>query len=106
MISSIIHLIPVIGTTILIGVGAALPVRAVEHQLMRAGLERVEPGNWFRSDKLTLSLPYQANIVLVNERTGRVSSFVDQFFRVLKVWTGPTDGSVYCYHASNASYDN
>ena len=77
------------------GIGIAEFVRKCEEN----GMHRVEPDGWYKSEKLTLSLVHQANIVLINPKTNRVRK------GVLTVWSGPTDDSCNCYKASSATFD-
>lgn len=80
------------------GAGLSVASKQLDHELRGHGYSCISPGGTYKSEKLTLSLPLQANIVLKG-RTGARNG-------TLAVWTGPTDGDCNQYRASQARYED
>jgi hypothetical protein len=78
------------------GAGLTIASKVIDDDLKRGGYSAIQPGGVYRSEKLTLSLFLQANIVLKGERGVRTGT--------LDCWTGPTDDSCNDYNATQASY--
>lgn len=82
------------GAAVAVGLGVANI--ALDNELKNHGYSAIRPGGTYTSDKLSLSLFLQANIVL--KRGDRVRC------GTLDCWTGSTDNSCNHYEASQASY--
>jgi hypothetical protein len=78
-------------------VGLAIAKNKFDEELRRDGYTAVQPGATYTSDKLTLSLLMQANIVLVGDRGTKSGT--------LECWTGAEDGACKEYRASMAKFD-
>lgn len=77
--------------------GLAVATHVFDNELRGQGYSRVGPGGTYRSEKLTLSLFLQANIVQVGaDGMGRRG--------VVDCWTGATDGACVEYRASQARF--
>lgn len=74
----------------------------VDKKLKREGYSKINPGNVYKSEKVSLSLYFQANVVLVEKiNDKKVKIKVGK----INVWSGPTDNSCNEYNATDGSYD-
>lgn len=78
------------------GVGMAAAGAQLEREMKKNGYSRIAPGGTYTSEKLTLSLYLQANIMLLENGLVKTGE--------LDCWTGPTDDACNKYNASQASW--
>ncbi|KAK1753675.1 hypothetical protein QBC47DRAFT_46825 [Echria macrotheca] len=77
--------------------GLAIAKSEFDKELRKEGYSAIQPGGTYTSEKLTLSLLMQANIVLVGDRGSRRGT--------MECWTGPGHNDCNRYNASQAEYE-
>ena len=70
---------------------------AIVNEAGKHGFNRVGSGCQYKSDKLTLSLVCQINIIVIKEVGGRLRTYKGS----MTTWSGATDGSTRYYKASD-----
>ena len=76
---------------------ALLATAAIVKEAGKHGFNRVGSGCQYKSDKLTLSLVCQINIVVIKEKGGRTRVYKGS----MTTWSGASDGSTRYYKASD-----
>ena len=76
---------------------ALLATAAIVREAGKHGFNRVGSGCQYKSDKLTLSLVCQINIIVIKEIDGRPRVYRGK----MTTWSGATDGATRYYKASD-----